>query len=70
MAESAMQTQQTRPSRCARWLLLLPFIAVLWVPFYNQQEPSVFGIPFFYWYQIGWILLSSAIIGFVYRVEH
>jgi len=31
-------------------LLLLPFIGLLWVPFYNSASPSLFGFPFFYWY--------------------
>ena len=35
------------------WLLLLvPFIGLLWVPFYHSMEPSLFGFPFFYWYQL------------------
>ena len=34
-----------------RLLLLLPFIGLLWVPFYNDELPAVFGFPFFYWYQ-------------------
>jgi hypothetical protein len=28
-------------------LLLLPFIGLLWVPFYNFVEPTLFGFPFF-----------------------
>lgn len=35
-----------------RWLLLLPFIGLLWVPFYNFKEPQLLGFPFFYWYQL------------------
>jgi len=34
---------------------LLPFIGLLWVPFYNFQEPALFGFPFFYWYQLAWV---------------
>lgn len=52
-----------------RWLLILPFIAVLWVPFYNSIEPSLGGIPFFYWYQLLWVLISSALIYFIYLNE-
>ncbi len=59
-----------RPVAWARLLLLIPFIAVLWVPFYDSAEPSAWGVPFFYWYQLLWVLLSAAIIGFVYRLEH
>ena len=53
-----------------RLLLVLPFIAMLWVPFYNSIEPKVFGIPFFYWYQLVWVVISSAITLLVYRLEH
>ena len=47
-------------------LLLLPFIGLLWVPFYNFQEPALFGFPFFYWYQLLWVLISAVITALVY----
>jgi hypothetical protein len=46
-------------------LLLLPFVGTLWVPFYARLEPALLGIPFFYWYQIAWIVLGSLLIGAV-----
>ena len=52
----------------AMWfLLLIPFIGLLWVPFYNFQEPALFGFPFFYWYQLAWVPISSVLIWLVYR---
>src|ERR1700722_19498296 len=48
-------------------LLLLPFAGLLWVPFYNFQEPALLGFPFFYWYQLAWVPLSSLLIWLVYR---
>jgi FtsH-binding integral membrane protein len=48
-------------------LLLLPFVGLLWVPFYNFQEPALFGFPFFYWYQLAWVPISSVLIWLVYR---
>ncbi len=59
-----------RPVVWARLLLLIPFIAVLWVPFYNSAEPTWIGVPFFYWYQLLWIITGAAIIAIVYRIEH
>ncbi|HEX4172624.1 MAG TPA: DUF3311 domain-containing protein [Acetobacteraceae bacterium] len=59
-----------RPVAWARLLLLIPFVVVLWVPFYNSVEPTWGGVPFFYWYQLLWIVVSAVIIGFVYRLEH
>jgi len=48
-------------------LLLIPFIALLGVPFYNFKEPSLFGFPFFYWYQFLWVPLTSLLIYIVHR---
>ncbi|MGA9016016.1 MAG: DUF3311 domain-containing protein [Acetobacteraceae bacterium] len=62
--------QPARPVPWARLLLLIPFIAILWVPFYNSVEPTWSGVPFFYWYQLLWIVLGAAIIALVYRLEH
>jgi len=47
------------------WLLLLPFAGTLWPPFYDRLEPSFYGLPFFYWYQLLWVVLTSALLGIV-----
>ncbi len=68
----ASETDDHRPLRRLHWgrlLLLLPFLGVLWVPWYNRIEPAVFGIPFFYWYQMLWIVLCGAVCLIVYRAE-
>ena len=50
------------------WLLLLiPYIGLLWVPFFNMKAPDLFGFPFFYWYQLAWVPLTSILIWIVYR---
>lgn len=64
------RTPEHRPHHWARLLLLIPFIAVLWVPSYNSIEPMLYGVPFFYWYQLLWIILSALLIVIVYRAEH
>ena len=48
-------------------LLLLPFIGLLWVPFYNHELPSLFGFPFFYWYQLAWVPVTAFITWLLYR---
>lgn len=53
-----------------RLLLLLPFIAMLWVSSYNRLEPELFGFPFFYWYQLLWVIISAALAAIVYKAEH
>ena len=47
------------------WLLLIPYV-IVWVPFYNTVEPQLFGFPFFYWFQLGWIFVSMIITAAVY----
>ena len=60
--------QRLKRSSDRRWyfLLLIPYVAMLWVPSFNKMEPRVAGIPFFYWYQFVWIALSALIIAAVY----
>ncbi|WP_298291142.1 DUF3311 domain-containing protein [Thiomonas sp.] len=48
-------------------LLAIPCVAVLAVPFYNTLEPSVFGMPFFYWWQLIWVPLSGVFIALVFK---
>tara|TARA_R110000868_G_scaffold21816_3_gene90393 strand:+ start:765 stop:995 length:231 start_codon:yes stop_codon:yes gene_type:complete len=47
-------------------LIFIPFFGVLWVPSYNTLEPALGGIPFFYWYQMAWILISAVLTFTVY----
>jgi hypothetical protein len=55
----------------AMWLLLIPYVGLLWVPFYNFREPAFLGFPFFYWYQLAWVPLTSFLIWIAYRsVRH
>jgi hypothetical protein len=50
-----------------RVLLLIPYIALLWLPFYNDVRPSLLGFPFFYWYQLLWVPVTSLLLYIVYR---
>jgi hypothetical protein len=49
------------------WLLLLPYVGLLWVPFYNFRDPMLFGFPFFYWYQLAWVPVTALLIFIAYR---
>lgn len=50
------------PSRVVAGVcLLIPFIGMLWVSSYTRLTPEFAGIPFFYWYQMAWVLISSAL---------
>ena len=50
-------------------LLLLVFVITLAVPFFNRSGPTLFGFPFFYWYQIVAVPVSSLLIFIVFLAE-
>lgn len=49
-------------------LLIIPFIALCWPAFYNRTDPALAGIPFFYWYQLAWIVITAIITAIIYFV--
>ncbi len=46
-------------------LLLVPFLMLV-VPWFNHDEPRVFGIPFFYWSQFLFVPLGVVCVSLVY----
>ena len=48
--------------------LLAPFAAMLWVGSYAKTDPAFIGIPFFYWYQMAWVLVSTALTMTAYHL--
>ena len=51
------------------WLLVLPLLATLIPQLYNRTGPELFGIPFFYWYQLAAISVGVITTLIVYRVS-
>ena len=66
-------SSQPRRSIAARLLiasaLLLPYAGLCFPRFYARQTPALFGFPFFYWYQFAWVVLTSVLLGIVYRAR-
>ncbi|GHH81700.1 hypothetical protein GCM10018793_39700 [Streptomyces sulfonofaciens] len=48
--------------------LLAPFVGTLWVSSYAKVDPAFIGIPFFYWYQMLWVLISAALTMLAYKL--
>ena len=43
-------------------LVLLPAVVLpLWVPLFDKTDPSLFGFPFFFWFQFALILMAAAL---------
>jgi len=63
----AEATEQRSDRSPVAWLLLVPVVLVLWPPLFNKISPTLFGIPFFYWYQLAVIPIGVACTTVVYR---
>jgi hypothetical protein len=51
-----------------RWwnlLLLLPLLMLL-TPWFNKDRPRLFGLPFFYWYQLAFVFVGVTCVAIVY----
>ena len=67
-----MSQQSTgRESHRCKWscwylLFVIQFVASLWVSSYNRVDPTWIGIPFFYWYQMLWVIIGAILTAIVY----
>ena len=63
-----MQSESGNRRQWSWWylLFLVQFAAMLWPPFYNKADPYVMGVPFFYWYQMLWVIISAVFTAIVY----
>jgi hypothetical protein len=66
---AGQRTGRRRSSSLRRlWyvLLLLEFPGVLVPSFYARATPELWGFPFFYWYQLLWVIVSAVLTAVVY----
>ncbi|GAC1379133.1 MAG: hypothetical protein NVSMB33_04100 [Ktedonobacteraceae bacterium] len=66
-----MLTRPATKRRSRFWLLLLliPFIVGLWPPFYNFDQPTFIGLPFFIWFQLLWVLITAVLTAILYLLK-
>jgi hypothetical protein len=51
-------------------VILLPAVVLpLWVPLYDKTDPTLFGFPFFFWFQFALILVSAALTAIAYGLS-
>jgi hypothetical protein len=60
--DAATAAAATRGERMRHLLLWVPCVIALWAPLYNMTEPTLFGVPFFYWFQLLLIPVSALTI--------
>ncbi|AFL87905.1 Protein of unknown function (DUF3311) [Terriglobus roseus DSM 18391] len=68
MLLSMDRDEQTSGSNKPLWLLVIPVLALIFPALYNRETPTLFGFPFFYWYQLAWVFLATAVLGIVYKL--
>jgi hypothetical protein len=49
-------------------LLALGIVLPLIVPVYAHAEPTLIGLPFFYWYQMLWVVLEAVLLAISYEI--
>lgn len=49
-------------------LLLIPLVALAAVPVYSRETPVLWGFPFFYWFQMLWVLITPVLTYAAYVV--
>jgi hypothetical protein len=50
-------------------LLIPPVVVPLWVPLYDKTDPTLWGFPFFYWFQFLLILCSAVLTVVAYGLS-
>jgi p-aminobenzoyl-glutamate transporter AbgT len=51
-------------------VILLPAVVLpLWVTLYDKTDPTLFGFPFFFWFQFALILLSAVLTSVAYGLS-
>jgi len=63
-----MSQHSGRRSGWSWWylLFLVQLVAVMWPPLYNKVAPTFIGLPFFYWYQLLWVILGAVLTAIVH----
>ncbi len=49
--------------------LAAPAVLALVAPFYNRIDPQIFGVPFFYWFQLLLVPVSAGGIYLFHRAS-
>ncbi|MFF0148581.1 uncharacterized protein DUF3311 [Amycolatopsis sulphurea] len=64
---TAKPDRRVRGFQFSAWnlLLLIPLL-ILVTPLFNSAEPRLFGMPFFYWFQLVFVVAGVLCTGIVY----
>ena len=63
-----MRLRSSRPA-ITLVLLVLPCLTAMAVPLYARAEPRLAGVPFFYWYQFGCLIVTVLCLSVALRLH-
>ena len=63
-----MRLRSSRPA-ITLVLLVLPCLTAMAVPVYARAEPRLAGVPFFYWYQFGCLIVTVLCLSAALRLH-
>jgi hypothetical protein len=61
-----VSSSQPRSRSVLTWILVLPLVGLIFPGFYARSTPELLGFPFFYWYQIAWVVLTGLLTAIAY----
>ncbi|MHB1486858.1 MAG: DUF3311 domain-containing protein [Acidimicrobiales bacterium] len=68
MDESSRQRTHRVKVGIVSVLFLAQFVALLWVGSYASVGPEFYGIPFFYWYSVLWLIVGAISMGVAFAL--
>jgi hypothetical protein len=70
LAANDPASQPEPPLRAYHLLAAVPAVGMLGgIPFANRVQPYVLGLPFLLAWIVAWIVLTSAVLGIIYRLD-
>jgi hypothetical protein len=72
MSQESARSPQHRST--GLWVLIIailipPVVVPLWVPLYNKTDPTLWGFPFFFWFQFALILASAVLTALAFALS-
>jgi hypothetical protein len=72
--ESARPAPPRRRRSTGLWVVIVvilipPVVIPLWVPLYDKADPTLWGFPFFYWFQFLLIICAAIITVIAYLLS-
>jgi hypothetical protein len=68
--DSATPTRRSTGLWVVIGVILVPAVVIpLWVPLYDKTDPTLWGFPFFYWFQFAMILMAAALTLIAYVIS-